>query len=324
MSQYAALESVFFAGNEWERRDPPTDARIQCIDASADTPERVFCGTFGDGLYRSVDAGVTWERVDVAESVMSITVDPHDPDEVWLGTEPSAVYHSTDGGETWTEKTGLMDLPSSSEWYFPPRPDTHHTRWIAVDPGNSEHLYVGIEAGALVQTHDAGETWEDRVSSARLDNHTLTTHPDAPERAYSAAGDGYAETHDNGETWTYTQEGLEHRYVWSVAVDPGDPETVLVSSASGARHAHSPDHAESYVYRREEDGRWQQGLNGLPGPDGLLRPVLTSTTRKTFYALTNHGCYRSADAGETWQDLGLEWSEALTRQLPRGLVVLES
>lgn len=323
MALYAALENAFFADSgEWERRDPPTDARLQCIAASEDAPERVFCGTFGDGLYRSEDAGVTWEHVDVAENVMSLTVAPHDPDEVWLGTEPSAVYHSTDGGETWTEKSGLTDLPSSSEWYFPPRPDTHHTRWIAVDPGDSEHLYVGIEAGALVQTYDAGETWEDRVSSARLDNHTLTTHPDAPERAYSAAGDGYAETHDNGDTWEYPQEGLDHRYVWSVAVDPGDPDTVLVSSASGPQHAHNADQAESYVYRKEGEA-WQACLDGLPGPDGMMRPVLATSAQETFHALTNHGIYRSTDAGERWHDLGIEWEESLTSQTPRGLVVID-
>lgn len=321
---YAAFENAFLTDDGgWERRDPPTDAQIQCIDASNEVPERVFCGTFGDGLYRSVDAGETWEHVDVATNVMSLTVDPHDPDEVWLGTEPSAVYHSTDGGETWAEKPGLTNLPSASEWYFPPRPDTHHTRWIAVDPGDPAHLYVGIEAGALVQTHDKGETWEDRVSTARLDNHTLTTHPDAPDRAYSAAGDGYAETHDKGETWTYPQEGLKHRYVWSIAVDSADPDTVLVSSASGARRAHASSTAESYVYRRDNGGAWQQCLDGLPGPDGMIRPVLAAGAAHEFYALTNRGLYRSSDSGEHWHDLGIEWDESLTTQRPRGLACIE-
>lgn len=319
MVTYAAMErAVLVYDSEWERRSPPTDARIQCFDAH---DRRVLCGTFGDGLWRSADSGETWTSVDVAETVMSVTIDPSDPDRVWIGTEPSAVYRSTDGGETWAETSALTALDSASGWSFPPRPDTHHVRWIAVDPDDSEHLYVGIEAGALVQTHDGGETWEDHVSTARRDNHTLTTHPDAPERAYSAAGDGYAETHDSGETWVHPQQGLDHRYVWSVAVDPGDPDRVLVSSARGPRTAHSIDHAESYVYRREGDGAWERCLDGLPGPDGMVRPVLATGTAREFYALTNRGLYRSANEGESWHDLGGEWDGALATQTPRGLVV---
>lgn len=319
MVMYAAMERAVLAHErEWERRTPPTDARIQCLDARE---QRVVCGTFGDGLWRSEDGGETWTSIDVAENVMSVTFDPNDPDRLWIGTEPSAVYRSADGGETWTDTAALTDLPSASEWSFPPRPDTHHVRWIAVAPDDPEHLYVGIEAGALVQTHDGGETWEDHVSTARRDNHTLVTHPDAPERVYAAAGDGYAETHDSGETWRHPQQGLDHRYVWSVAVDPGDPDTVLVSSASGPRSAHAPERAESYVYRRR-DGQWQRCLDGLPGPEGMVRPVLTAGSQaQTAYALTNHGCYRSTDAGESWQLVGEEWEQPLTNQRPRGLVI---
>lgn len=298
---------------------------IECVSAPPETTN-VLCGTFEHGVHRSTDRGESWTRVGAdtigEDAVMSIAVDPTDPSTIWLGTEPSAVYRSTDGGATWEEKPGLTDLPSASNWSFPPRPDTHHVRWIEVDPADPDHLYVGIEAGALVQTHDAGETWEDRVPSSRRDNHSLATHPDAPGRAWSAAGDGFAETRDGGETWDHPQQGLDHRYCWSVTTDPADPETVLLSSAHGPRSAHSPSTAESYVYRRVGDSDWERAGNGLPTGEGFLRPVLARGTEPgEVYAATNLGIYRMTDAGETWRSLELDWPDHLERQTPTGLAV---
>ncbi len=324
---YAALRDALLVLDDadgWTARERFADHDLECVAASPDAPDRVFCGTFDAGLRRSTDGGETWERVGggvVGESVTAVTVSPHDPDEVWAGTEPSRVYRSTDGGGTWAERPGLTALPSSEEWYFPPRPETHHVRWITQDPHDPDRLAVSIEAGALVTSEDRGETWDDRVPSARRDNHTLATHPDAPGRMYAAAGDGYAETTDGGETWDDPHAGLDHRYCWSVAVDPGDPDTVVVSGASSAWTAHTPSHAQSYVYRTD-GGEWERAMDGLPDPEGLLRAVLASGGDGEFCALTNHGPFRSTDAGRTWDAIDVAWQDAYRGQAPRGLAVI--
>ncbi|WP_254543193.1 WD40/YVTN/BNR-like repeat-containing protein [Halomarina pelagica] len=326
---YAALRNALLVADgepgDWRVTERLAGEEIQCVVAAPGRPDRVLCGTADDGVYRSSNGGETWNRVGegvVGDRVTALAVSPDDPDELWAGTEPSRVYRSGDGGETWAEREGLTDLPSSSEWSFPPRPHTHHVRWLEVDPNDPAHLYVTVEAGALVQTRDRGETWTDRVPSARRDTHSMATHPDAPGRAWAAAGDGYAETRDGGETWTHPQEGLDHRYCWSVAVDADDPDVVLLSSARGAYTAHNPDRAETYVYRREDDGAWERSMDGLPGPDGLLRPVLASGGPGEFYALTNRGPFRSMDGGETWMRQVWPWHEGYERQTPQGLVVL--
>ena len=325
MTLYAALREALLVVRD-ERDEPTverrqTDYDVMCLGAHPDAPDTVLLGTYDDGLRRSTDAGATFERVapEMESRVTSLGANPTDPEEWWAGTEPSRVYRSTDAGATWTEKPGLADLPSAEDWYFPPRPDTHHVRWLEVDPGNPDHLYVGIEAGALVQTFDRGETWEDRVPTSRLDNHSLATHPDAPDRVYAAAGDGYAESRDGGATWEYPQEGLDHRYTYSVAVDAGDPDTVLLSSASGPRKAHSLP-AESYVYRRVGGGAWERAMDGLPGPEGLIRATLARGEAGEFFALTNRGLFRTTDAGESWDALDVPWSEAYEPQTGRGLV----
>ncbi|MDS0296403.1 WD40/YVTN/BNR-like repeat-containing protein [Halogeometricum luteum] len=306
---------------------------VECLAAGADTPARAFCGTFESGLHRTDDAGETWERVGaeaLPESVTSVAVSPHDPGVVYAGTEPSAVFESVDAGETWTELDGLTDLPSASEWSFPPRPDTHHARWVEPDPNDPDHLYVGVEAGALVQTRDGGETWEDRVPSARRDTHSMTTHADEPGRAWVAAGDGYAETRDGGETWTHPQEGLDHRYCWSVVVDRADPSRVLLSSASGPRSAHRAGSAESYLYRREsgaggdDGGAWERLDDvGIPTGSGVVRAVLArGDDGGEFYAVTNRGLYRTADGGDSFDRLDVPWPDAYEGQTPSGLVAV--
>lgn len=304
---------------------------LECVAVHPESPERVFVGTFESGLHRSTDGSHSFERVDdfPHDAVMSATVSPHDPDVVWAGTEPSRVYRSTDGGDSWKYLDGLVDLPSSDSWSFPPRPHTHHVRWIEPDPADPDHWYVAIEAGALVQTHDAGATWEDRVPDSRIDNHSLATDADGPGRAWVAAGDGYAETADGGDTWRHPQAGLDRTYCWSVAVDvrgDGDPNRVLVSAARGAYEAHTAERAETYVYRREGDEDWERlDGRGLPLGGGVTRPVLArgpSEQPGVFYALSNRGLFRTSDAGDSWDAVDVEWPDDVAGQTTRGLVVV--
>jgi len=326
---YAALDEAMLVARDesgdWQVTRRLAGHDLQCLAASRATPERVFVGTFESGLQRSTDGGDSWTRVGedaLHERVMSVTTSPHDSDEVWVGTEPSAVFVSRDGGDTWTEKPGLTDLPSADEWYFPPRPDTHHVRWLEVDPSDPDRLYVGIEAGAFVLSPDGGDTWRERPPGSRRDNHTLATHPADEGRVYAAAGDGYAESTDGGDSWDRPQEGLDHRYCWSVAPDPSDSDTVVLSSAGGPRQAHSQP-AESSVYRREGDGPWTRAMDGLPDPEGSLRAVLAPGGEAgELFLLSNHGLHRTGDAGRTWARLAVPWREAYETQRPRGLAVV--
>jgi hypothetical protein len=290
--------------------------QIECLATSPARPDCVLVGTVERGLKRSTDGGAEFERVGegtIDDRVTAVAISPHDPDTVWAGTEPSRVYRSLDGGDSWERRPGLTDLPSASEWSFPPRPHTHHVRWNEPDPHEPGRLYVAIEAGAFVRTADSGETWQPRPDGARLDNHTIATHPDAPGRVYVAAGDGYAESTDGGDTWSYPQDGLAHRYVWRIAVDPADPDRIVVSAAAGARQSHRT--GEAFLYRRDGDSEWHQDMNGFP--DGSTRAVL-DVWNGTFYAANDRGLYRRETAGQRWERLTAwpaEWGQPLARGL---------
>ena len=71
------------------------------------------------------------------------------------------------------------------------------------------------------------------LRSSNPDTHTALTHPLAPGRIYSAAGDGYFESTDAADSWSSPEDGLKHRYLVGVAVDPADADTVIVSATDG-------------------------------------------------------------------------------------------
>ncbi len=324
---------------EWVVDPQLTGRATQCVAVDPQHPGEVYCGTFGQGLWHSNDAGTTWKKVEaniIHEQVTSVAISPLESSNghgvVYAGTEPSAIFRSEDSGATWRDLATLRQLPSAPTWSFPPRPYTNHVRWMTPDPFQSGRIYAAIEAGALIRSFDGGETWEDRKSDGPFDTHTLAMHKLAPNRLYSAAGDGFmhagngfVESDTGGDTWYRPDEGLHHHYLWSVAVDPADPDTIVISAAHGPQQAHNPMSAESAVYRRSHHSPWQQIRAGLPEEKGLLTFVLTVNPAElgVFYAGSNKGIFRSTDAGSSWEELLMHWPHNFQMGRVNALVVVE-
>jgi len=334
-----ALAIVRQRNGEWVADLQIVGSRPQSLAVDTLRPRQVYCGTFDQGLWRSENAGGTWEHVGPGiehESVTAVAVSATerigDYGVVYAGTEPSALFRSEDGGSTWQELAALRRLPSAPTWSFPPRPYTSHIRWITPDPLVVGRVFAAVEAGALLRSLDGGQTWEDRKPGGPYDTHTLVMHRLAPNRLYSAAGDGFmnpgngfVESEDGGETWYRPGEGLQHHYLWSVAADPADPTTILISAAHGPQQAHNPHSAESAIYRRSGNSQWQQVRDGFPEPQGLLTSVLATHEAEpsVFYAANNKGVFRSADAGSSWVAMPIRWPQNSRIGRAHALVVVQ-
>src|SRR6516164_26398 len=289
-----------------------------CVAVDLRGPAQVYCGTARAGLFLSHDSGRNWEPVGAGiDHPMVTAVDVAHAEQadgfgiVYAGTEPSALFRSDNGGDSWVDLVGLRALPSADTWSFPPRPHTHHVRWIEADVSVADRVFVAIEAGALVRTFDGGRTWRDRVRGGPYDTHTAMTHALAPGRIYSAAGDGYFESTDAGDSWISVGDGLKHRYLVGVAVDPADPDAVIVSATAGPGSTYSPGRAEAYVYRKTGLTRWEQAMSGLPEAKGSTVSQFATHAGEpgVIYAANNRGLFRSDNAGRSWKALELPWPE---------------
>lgn len=293
---------------DWSIRGVP----VAQVAVDPGEPDRVYAATLGDGLQRSDDGGRTFARVTSIENplVWSVSVSASDRrgslGTVYAGTQMAALYQSTDGGQSFTELRSVQDIPSKPEWSFPPAPDTHHVHQITLDITDPGTIVFGVELGGVYHSTDAGETWD--RTTADPDPHTLRTHPTQAGRMYEGGGAAYYASRDGGATWERNLEGIpdEIRYFYSLAVDSGDPDNVIISGARDpfSGHAVIPGiPVWSSLYRLEGD-RWQEIVDGLPPRDGTAMGTLAAGGPGVFYYLTEPGdLYRSDDGGRRFERL---------------------
>ena len=186
-------------------------------------------GTFAaskTGLYRSVDSGITWDRLDVPRTeVYTAAVSP-DGTRLYAGTHPAHLYVSTDGGKTWTELDGFREPPSRDQWHTPRHRNESHVRSLGVHPDAPDRLIAGVEVGGVHVSDDNGKTWTERrqgLETERGDDlqydvhHVLVVSAD---EYIASCGGGLYRTRDTGHSWTrldtdlsgsYFQEAFFHR-----------------------------------------------------------------------------------------------------------------
>jgi photosystem II stability/assembly factor-like uncharacterized protein len=248
------------AGMDWSVEVVAGDADVCCLPAG-DDGKTVFAGTQGSGLLRSVDYGRTFfPGVLDGRCVKAVAVSPANPDRIYAGVKPAALFRSDDAGKTWEELAGFHRIRRLF-WFSPAEtPFSPYVQAIAISGARPETVIVGIEAGAVVRSADGGQTWQGHRPGAMRDCHSLAA--DADGRFYEAGYGGGAFSGDGGVSWSRPQ-GLDRRYGWAVAADPGG-SAWFISSSRGVE-AHS-DRADAAIWRCRAGGGWERVARGLPQP----------------------------------------------------------
>ncbi len=332
-------------GSRWvnitDRTLPGSSESIGAIAVAPSNPKVIYVGTgesdirgdviTGDGVFRSSNAGKTWQRVGLEEThtISAIVVDPSNPDVVYVSAmghvfKPNTergVFKSTDGGKTWHKilyvnaKTGAIDLvmdPRNPEVLYAAMWQAYRTPWKLDDGGPGSGLYKSVDGGA--HWHEiSGNPGFPRGVLGRIGITVAASDPNVLYSIVQAKHGGVFRSDDAGAHWQRVNRSWSLRqrafYYMAIYADPTDPNTVyapevdaLWVSHDGGRHfsmLHTP-HGDNHIV-------WINPRNPkilLEGNDG--------------------GATVSTDGGKTWstehnQPTGQYYHVAIDSQFPFNL-----
>ena len=224
----------------------PSDVNVVYVGTGSACPRGNI--SVGDGMYRSTDAGKTWEHIGLrhAGQIGAIVVHPDDPDLVYVaalgyifGTnEERGIFRSRDGGSTWekvfflSDRTGFVD--------------------IQMDPNNPRILYAGAwraerkpwtmisgsEDGGIYRSKDGGGTWEKvdgGLPTGMVGKTAIAISPANSDRIWvlvEVEGNegGLYRSDDGGESFTRINGDANLRqrpwYYIHIYADPQDENTI--------------------------------------------------------------------------------------------------
>ena len=308
------------AGRTWNPIfDAQSIASIGAIAVAPSNPNIIYVGTgeadmrsdisYGDGMYKSMDAGKTWEHIGLRDSrqIARILIDPSDPDKVFVAALGHAygpnsergIFRTRDGGKNWErvlfhdENTGAIDLafePGNTKNMWAALLQTRRPPWAIYPPSK------GPGTG-LYRSRDGGEHWEavtgHGLPAEELGRIGIGMAASDTRRRYliiDAKVGGLYRSDDSGENW---QLVCDDNRIWQrgwyfeeVTVDPKNPDIVYVPNTS--------------MYRSQDGGKTFMATKGAPfgddyhalwiDPDEPLRMILG----------TDQGTIVTRNGGETW------------------------
>ncbi len=290
------------AGTTWEPVfDDQPNASIGDLAVSLSDPDIIYVGTgeannrnsspWGSGVFKSTDAGKTWEFVGLKEThhIGRILIDPKNPDIVyvaalghlWGTNDERGVFKTTDGGKSWEnvlyldERTGVTDLamdPRDSSILYAAAHERLRDRFDRGDPVDQ----WGPKAGIYITT-DWGQTWTKASTGLPTDEmgriglatarskpgtvyaliSTQTTRSfrrgDEPEEDMLVLNDGgIFRSADYGKTWEHmNMHNNRPSYYSQIRVDPNDENVIWTC---GSPLAYSEDGGKTLIIGPEVQG----------------------------------------------------------------------
>ena len=305
-------------------------ASIGAIAVAPSDPNVIYVGSgeadmrsdisYGNGMYKSVDAGSTWTHIGLEDSwqIGRILVDPHNADVVFaaaLGHAYAAnaqrgVFRSTDGGKTWArvlfkdENTGAIDLafdPRDSRIIYAALWQTRRPPWNVYPPPNGP-------GSGLYKSTDGGNYWQQLAGrglpSEGLGRMGIAVAPTEPDRVYllvDAKQGGVYRSDDAGRNWKLADS--EPRiwgrgwYFGGITVDSKNPDIVYVCNTS--------------TYRSNDGGKTFDAIKGAPGGDDYHSLWIDPDDPARMILANDQGVVISVDDARTWTT----WYNQPTAQL---------
>jgi hypothetical protein len=247
----------------------------QLAPGRADEPDTLYCGVEPAALFRSADAGESWELVrglfDHPDRprwqpgggglcLHTIVGDAGRPGRQWIAISTGGVYRTEDGGKTWQARNRGIRAEFLPEKY--------------------------PEFGQCV--------------------HKVVRHPARPERLYLQNHWGLYRSDDAADSWQDVARGVPSDFGFAMAIHPHEPDTVFALPLESDQFRCVPD-ARLRVYRtRDGGGAWRSCTRGLPqrgAYETVVRDALATDTLDpagVYFGTRSGKLYASRDAGTAW------------------------
>jgi photosystem II stability/assembly factor-like uncharacterized protein len=315
---------------------PMTDGQINvgsigAIAVSESNPDTVYVGTGtaeprgnvsnGDGMYKSIDGGKTWQHIGLPKAglIGRIKIHPQNPNLVYVavlgnsfGPNPErGVYRSKDGGAAWEQvlkigpDTGAVDLSMDSK--NPNNIFAAMWNWRRQPWG----IHSGSMDGGIFRTTDGGDTWKKLTSGlpttvmvGKIGVSVSQANPQVVYANIEAAGDqgGVFRTSDGGDSWTRTNSSRNFQqrafYYTRIFADPVDVDSVFITNTGAYK---STDGGKTFPVTI----RAQHGDNH----DWWINPL----NNKAMIESNDGGASVSLDGGQTWSTLNNQPTQEIYR-----------
>jgi photosystem II stability/assembly factor-like uncharacterized protein len=263
----------------------------------------------GPVVYRSADAGATWEASDQGITIGGVRAFARDDASGAIyatGNGPPTLFRSQDAGRTWEELPALKQHPTAKTWLYHPGPPRHSPAYNPSIAWSCGVLYINVEEGWPYRSDDGGASWHPLRNGVFLDAHVIRPDPTNPSRVWLASAYGLVRSDNRGETWEYVDFGdiAPREYMTGLAINPRDPNVVVCASSNQPIGA-TLYGAGARVHRTTDGGAtWHDLQNGLPFPMPGQVCLAEFDQHDGLYVGTDSGdLYFSPDAGERWSDV---------------------
>ncbi|HWR13616.1 MAG TPA: hypothetical protein VN577_02215 [Terriglobales bacterium] len=282
----------------------PKDPNVIWVGTGENNAQRSV--SYGDGVYKSEDAGKTWTNVGLkkSEHIGRIIVDPRDSKVVYVAAQgplwsaggDRGLYRTKDGGKTWekilniSENTGISDLVQDPE-----NPDTMY----ATAYQRRRHVWTLIDGGpeaAIYKTTDGGANWtklKNGLPKVELGRIGLAIAPSNPNIIYATveAADGKGgifRSVDKGSNWERRNPfDSGAMYYSQINVDPKNPDRIYVGSV---------------YYKVSDDGGKTLRNLGEKNKHVDNHVIWIDPTDTDYYLVgCDGGLYETHDRGENWR-----------------------
>lgn len=276
---HRGVQALAAGSSTWLARNDGMSLFVRSIALDRTTPNRLYAGTLGGGVFRSDDAAATWNNVGLAAgNVLRIR---HMPSLDLLVGTTNGIAVSSDAGTSWAE------LGQRAAYVYS----------IAGDPQNASSLIVGGGAGQAWRPDDSGARW--RHVGSGLPSANLIAMAACPNGALYAAADRdgvWRSTLAAPGAWVNAgSAGLANARLTSLACDPRSGLLYAGSNGTGA------------FLSLDLGANWVPLTQGLGG--SIVGAVVPSRTQawRVWAALQDGRVVRSDNAGLNWvlDDAGL-------------------